>query len=344
VVCLAVAFAVRHRATPDHLVRVVLHSDTLTAMSDTDHVLWNYAFDTPLREDLTAPPAWRKQIVDLNHDGNKQVLIAVDYNSEIRGPHELFCFSSGGTLLWRYRPTLAAEFRTKDLNGPWYISHLIVVPEGQTSSVWLAVNHSMWWPAFVARLSAVGKPKLMFVSSGMLTELRGIHNSSGSYVLASGVNNEYRTASLAAVAQDGPAATSPQSANSPYECARNCPAGKPYRYFLFPRSELGAFSEVPYNVAQHVYARGDGITVEAAELREFDMRPGFSSFYGFSRELYPTSVAYGDSYPEMHRAAESRGWVKHRLDDCPERNAPADVKMADENGHWTHVLVPRTRY
>jgi DNA-binding winged helix-turn-helix (wHTH) protein len=344
VACLAITFAVRHGTTPDRLASIALHGNTLTATSDTGHPLWNYTFDTPLREDLTAPPLWRKQIVDLNHDGDKQVLVAVDYDIYLRGPHELFCFSSRGKLLWRYRPALAAEFRTKDLNGPWFISHLIVVPEGKNTSIWLAINHSVWWPAFMVRLSSVGTPRVMFLSSGMITELFRIQNAAGSFILASGVNNEYRTASLAAIAQDGAPATSPQSVNSPYECAHNCPPGKPYRYFLLPRSELGAFSEVPYNVAEYLHAREDGVTAEVDELREFDMRPGFSSFYGFSRALNPTSVAYGDSYPELHRAAEKRGWVTHTLANCPERNRPAAVKVADENGRWTQVLVPRTPY
>jgi hypothetical protein len=339
-----VTFAVRHRAAPDHLAHIALRGDTLIAMSDTERVLWEYVFDTPLREDLPGQPAWRKQIVDLNHDGDKQVLVAVEYNVEARGPHELFCFSSRGKVLWRYQPRLDAEFRTKDLNGPWHISHLIVVSEGQSSSIWMAINHSVWWPAFMVRISSVGTPRIMFVSSGMITELRRIQNHSGSYILASGVNNEYRAASLAVVAQDGPPVISPQSAGSPYECVLNCPAGKPYRYFLFPRLELDAFSKVPYNVAAHLVATGDGVMVETAEVREDDLPPGFSSYYGISRELYPTSAAFGDSHQELHQAFEKRRLITHSFANCPERNTPADVKVADENGRWGHALVARARY
>jgi hypothetical protein len=34
------------------------------------------------------------------------------------------------------------EFNTRDLNGPWRITQMIVVDEGRSKSIWLAVSHA----------------------------------------------------------------------------------------------------------------------------------------------------------------------------------------------------------
>jgi hypothetical protein len=286
----------------------------------------------------------RLRFVDLNRDGSQEVLVAAGYvaTQPPGNPEELFCFSSRGRLLWRYRPKIQVEFNTtKDLNGSWRIDQMLVVPENHASSIWVAVNHEFWWPAFVVKLSPSGASSLMFVSSGMIRALLRVQNKSGSYILAGGVNNEYRAASLAVIPVNGPPAISPQSERSEYKCIRGCPSARPYRYFLLPRSELNSASQVPYNWITTIFRRPAGTTIQTLEQPWGGRLDGITGFYGFSLDLQPRSVAYGDSYPEVHKQAENLGWISHSFADCPERRAPALVKIADENGKWSRVVLPR---
>ena len=107
-------------------------------------MLWKYVFDAPLIE-APADGNWSTQIVDMNGDGNREVLAAVEYATKQHAaynPGELFCFSSRGKLLWRYLPKIKVAFNTaKDLNGPWWISQMLIVPESHSSWIWIAVNH-----------------------------------------------------------------------------------------------------------------------------------------------------------------------------------------------------------
>jgi hypothetical protein len=288
---------------------------------------------------------WRSQIVDLNGDGNPEVLVAAEYAAaQPAGPEELFCFSPGGKLLWRYRPKIQMKFNApQDLNGPWRLSSVLVVPGNRASSIWIAVRHAIWWPSFLVKLSPSGTSSLRFVSSGAIYGLAAVKNRSGRYILAAGVNNEYRAASLAIIAETGPPAISPQSAGSEFECIRGCPGGRPHRYVLLPRSELNSVSGRPYNWAENVFERVQGVTVQTSEVGGEIRGGGVNAFYGFSPELEPRSAGYGDSYPELHKKAEALGLIKHSFDQCPERNAPAELMTADDNGKWSPVLVPRTK-
>jgi len=330
-----------------HIARVSINGDMLLASNASGELLWKYVFDGPLKEASSPEESWKSQIVDLKGDGDSEVLIAAvpTYPQNLAShAQELFCFSSNGKLLWRYQPKIQVEFNsTRDLNGPWWLSQVLVVPGSRSSSIWVAVNHGFWWPAFIVKLSPSGAPTVMFVSSGMITSLLRVQNRSGSYVVAGGINNEYRAAALAVIAENAPPATSPQGESSEYKCLRGCPSGRAYRYILLPRSELNAASELPYNWVQSIVQREDGVTVRTLELGSEQLGWAIDAFYGLSRELGPISVAYGDSYAELHRHAEGRGWIKHNFDNCPERNSPAVLKVADENGKWSDLPLRRGR-
>jgi DNA-binding winged helix-turn-helix (wHTH) protein len=225
--------------TPAHIARGIWNGSTFGAMGDSGSILWKYAFQAPLWGPPAGESAWRTQIVDLDGDSVPEVLVAAMFSPpESGGQEELFCFSSGGTLRWRYKPQVKIHFNTRDLNGPWRFTDMLVMPEGRSGSIWAAVVHDVWWPSFIVRLSSAGIPTRMFTSSGDIMALRRVRTKAGSYILAAGVNNEYRQPSLAILSETGPPATSPQTVGSEYQCIQGCPATKPYRYILLPRSEI----------------------------------------------------------------------------------------------------------
>jgi hypothetical protein len=212
---------------------------------------------------------------------------------------------------------------------------MLVVPEGRSSSVWVAVVHDVWWPSFIERLSAAGVPSRVFTSSGDIMVLRHVQTKAGPYLLAAGVNNEYCQASLAILSENGPPTTSPQKEGSPFQCLRGCPVARPYRYILLPPSELNIANDAPYNTANHIHARPDGITVQTQEV------PGSDAFFDFSLDLQPERVAYGSNHREIHKRFEREGRIKHSYKDCPERKSPAVLRICDEHGNWSTVTVPR---
>jgi DNA-binding winged helix-turn-helix (wHTH) protein len=323
---------------PRRVARATWNGNTLVAMSDSGQVLWRYPFDEPLRELPPGESLWRTQIVDLDGDGVPEVLVAASFASpggERR--EELFCFSSGGKLLWRYKPPKdEIEFNShRDQNGPWKFSHMLVVPDGHSSSIWVAVVHDVWWASFVVRLSSAGAPTRMFTSSGNVMNLRRVQTKAGTYILAAGVNNEYSQASLAILAENGPPSTSPQSKGSEFECIRGCTSALPYRYIRFPRSEVNQAGDMPYNIANWITARSEGFSVDTDESQ------AMMGLYDFSRDLQPERVAYGSGYRGVHERFEREGLINHSYHDCPEWKSPAILRICDEHGNWDTVSVPR---
>jgi DNA-binding winged helix-turn-helix (wHTH) protein len=336
-ICVGAFAAIRHFGRQPRVARTVLSRNALAAMDAGGAVLWTYAFDTQLKEPPREESAWRTQIVDLNGDGVTEVLMTAQFETEDSIPkEELLCFSARGKLLWRYRPDNRFAFGSWEVNGPWVFSHVLVAREnGSKRSVYLAVHHTPSWPSFVVRLSPAGTAKLVFVSSGNVRALRRFQMGSGSYILAAGINNEYRQASLAVLAENGPPSTSPQSEPT-FQCARGCPVATPYRYILIPPSELSRASEMPYNYALHIVALPSGVSVLTDELG-WDR----GAIYEFSRELQPERVIWGDNYREIHRQFEREGRIKHTYENCPERSSPAILRVCDQDGKWSEVSVPR---
>ena len=281
-VCIAAIVIGTHLREPQ-IGSAVITGNMLTVKDANGNLLWTFPFDATIRPTPTTDPNWRAQVVDFNGDGKSEVLVAVDFlnRSEQHGDTKLFCFSARGKLLWTYRPEADMEFNTRDLNGPWVFHAMLLVDEGKSKSVWVAVGHQIWWPAFIVRISPDGSPETVFASSGIISTLQNVRTKSGTYVLAGGINNEYRMASVAVLASHPVPATSPQSDGSKYQCIRGCPGGRPFRYILLPRSEMNAASEVPYNDVSGMVIGPHGVTIQTREMA------AASQFFDFSEEFRP---------------------------------------------------------
>jgi DNA-binding winged helix-turn-helix (wHTH) protein len=331
----AVVFSYLHR--PSQIASATAIGNTLTAKGVSGNVLWTHRFESTLMDNSSSNEwLWRTQVVDLNGDGETEILMAVAFANP-QGSEELLCFSSRGKLLWRYRPEIQMEFNMKDLNGPWVFHRILIVDDGKAKSVYAAVGHQVWWPAFLVKLGPDGSHETVFTSSGLIYSLQSVRTKSGMYVLAGGINNEYGMASVAVLAVNGAPAKSPQSNGSKYQCVQGCPGGRPYRYILLPRSELNMASDLPYNNASHMDIRPDGVTIKTEEMR------AASQFFDFSAEFQPERVIYSSDYPEYHRRFEKEGRIAHSFNRCPEARNPAVVRIFDENGVSRLVSVPRTQ-
>jgi DNA-binding winged helix-turn-helix (wHTH) protein len=342
IVVIFAGFAVNHLfRQPDRVARVVVSGKSLAALNATGAILWAHEFDAPIQEPPPEEATWRTQIVDVDGDRFPEILVvATSAREHLSTSERLFCFSSRGKVLWQYEPQVDVEFGTPGMKGPWKFEDVLVTSGDRGSSVWVAVVHAVWWPSFIVRLSTTGIDKLVFANPGNVRSLRRIETKSGSYILAAGVNNGYRRAFVAMLAEGAPAAKSPEAADPAYRCVRGCPSHRPYRYILLPQSEVGA-ATLPYSIGVRILARPGGLTIETAETPGGGPGGAPSGFFYFSNDLQPQGVAYADGYRQLHESLEKRGRITHSFKDCPEQKSPAIVDVCDENGHWSRVAVPR---
>jgi DNA-binding winged helix-turn-helix (wHTH) protein len=301
-VCLAGFAANRFLRQPDRVARVAVNGRSLVALNAVGHVLWAHDFEAPLRDTPPEEAAWRTQVVDIDGDGVPEILlVAAGAREYLSTSEQLFCFSSRGKMLWQYEPQVHVEFGTPGMKGPWKFYDVLVTPGRGAASIWVAIDHAVWWPSVIVRLSARGVDKLIFANPGNIRALRRIETESGPYIVAAGINNGYRKAFAAMLPEDAPPAASPEATEPGYRCIRGCPSGRPYRYILSPQSEAGA-AVSPYSIADGILARPGGLTVQTAEVREGEFRP--RGFFYFSNA--GEAGTHHTQFQGLRRAEESR--------------------------------------
>jgi DNA-binding winged helix-turn-helix (wHTH) protein len=320
--------------------RITIAGSTLTAWDGKGRMLWEHHFDEPMRNLSAAEQNWRFRLVDLNGDGRREVLIAPVFpEGRDSFRDELYCFAPNGKLLWKYKPDHALRFVSGNFSGPWTFLDMVVVPEGKRQAVWLSIGDRIWWPSILISFEANGDRKIRFVSSGLIRALHVEQNGAGTFVLAGGLNNEYRRASLAVLRADQAPATSPQTPGNRYQCL-GCPAGVPFRYFLLPRSEVNVAGGRPYNEITVIYRYNGLVLLDSYEAVE---ACNVRALYETTTDFVPRNVTYSENYKECHQLLERAGAITHSWENCGEQKVPAIAELWDGAHGWKKILVPWVR-
>ena len=251
---------------------------------------------------------------------------------------DVYCFSPRGKLSWKYTPGTRLAFPDREFKGPWRFRSWHVL-SGSRLRLAASFIDDTWWPSFVVALGPDGLAEPLFVNAGHVEGVSRVSVRDRAYVLAGGVNNKYRSAALAVIDEQGPAARSPQSGGSPFVC-ENCPNGEPRKYFVFPQSDINIAASAPHSYAEPGSSRGtaDNVEVSVREVMEGAPR----AIYRFSPELVPESVAMSDRDWQIHRQLSQAGKLDHTPEDCPARIAGVIVRLWEPDRGWKNIHVPPT--
>ena len=309
---------------PGSPVRISLSGKKLYAWDEKGRLDWEFEFAQPvaLEEGVDSHPVI---FSDLDGDGHTEVLVKValpPLNLPVTPHSALYCFSERGKLLWSYDPQVKFHFGDREFSSPWNLSALQIVPDGNEKYVWAVFRHPLWWPSFVVRLDRRGAAEVRFVNSGHILFLKPVHGTTGDYLLAAGINNEFRSGMLAVLRTDQPLSPSPQSSDSPYTC-KECGNPTPYMYYYFPRSEIFDLQNDSFHQVSALELTPDAIRVTTFEGKDPAAAPVHTSlyaFYEFGRNFELKSASLSDAYWDMHRALEKEGKIHHSAEQCPDRS------------------------
>jgi hypothetical protein len=316
----------------------------LVAWNAGGKLLWTHDFGRPLRNVPSSEERQMIQLVDLAGDGRQEVLVMAPLLVEEQpnsSSDALYCFSSRGKVMWRHTFDETVRFGGRGYGPPWELSPPFVTAHESKPSLW-CVARSLWWsPSVLVELDSEGHELARFVNWGHLHVLNRLQDPSGSYILAGGINNECNCAALAVLKEDEPSGSSPSVAGSGFAC-ENCPEGKPYRYLLFPRSELNSLSGVAYNQVIMIDTKEAParVWVQEAPSASGGIPGPYYQTYELAADFVPQSVEVSDHYWELHRQMEREGKLNHTVENCPERLQPRTVRMSDQQGGWRSVQVP----
>lgn len=353
-----VAIAMLRRGPPV-VSRLQIDGATLEARDPQGQVAWRYEASVPesarQRSDGSARAAiWRSALVDLDADGRAEAIAFVTYfHAGGRTPAgagagrtgataatflgaRVVCLTSSGTLRWAFDPRITLTFAGRRFDGPWHARDWLAPVVNGQPRLWVSFADETWWPSFVVALDANGSAAVQYVSAGHVYALARLDGGPTPIVLAGGVNNEYAAASMAALDAAGPPAASPQTASGAYYCDA-CPAGRPLRYFVFPRSELNRLSGDPHNRTEQIQVSGSQVLVSVFE-GTYER-----TVYELSRTLDIESVGMSDRYWEAHRRLEREGRLTHSVEQCEEYTKGMPVRTWTPSTGWMTVWAKQAQ-
>jgi len=336
VAALAVVVVLVNSRRPPTPARITFAGADLLVWDARGNLLWEYELPFPVREHSTIEAAHWTLLTDMDGDGRREVIVAPEFGrpKAVESSDTVFCFSSTGNLLWKYRADFKVNMGGREYAGPWEVSDLEVFGDPGAKRLWVSFVHQTWSPSVVVRIDQRGQGELRFFNSGWITYLRAANQGEPRFMLAGGVNDEYGAAAMAVLDADAPPASSPQSA-ARYQCA-DCPAEGPARYFVFPRSELNLLEKAASHLVRQLIVSPARIEVRIEELPT-PSGANADSIFEFSQAFELTRVAANQAYWSRHRELEDLGRIPHSTEKCRTARGAMTVRMWVAGNGWSEL-------
>jgi hypothetical protein len=304
-------------------------------------VVWSYDFGQPTRN-LPAEDLSRKvHIMPSDGYGRGQVIVAapllVPENGDV-STDAVYRFSGRGKVLWRHDFADRIHFGGEECGPRWEVQALMVTGEGPNWSAWCTICSYPTSVSMVVKIDPSGNTTRYFVNYGHLGKLNELRVPGGPYLLAGGMNNENDNGALAVLDETRSSGHSPQT--GAFSDCESCPLGQPYRYFLFPRSEVIRVTGPPYNGVRDLVVTNAQIQVMTGEGVGEGYERGIWALYDISAALVPQSVFFSDYYWFAHEKLSAEGKINHSVSACPERLKPITVRTWSPQEGWKNILVP----
>jgi hypothetical protein len=299
--------------------------------------LWSYDFGQPTPNLSTEDLDRKFRVMPSGH-----VIVAAPLRqTETGAPNEaIYCFSATGKVLWRHPFSERVHFGGEECGPPWLAMDLMVTGDGTNTSAWCTIGNYLKSAGILLKVDPNGNTTRWFVNYGHLGRLTELRGRGGPYLLLGAINNETNEGALAVLDETRPAGHSPQT-GALAECDW-CPDGQPYRYFLFPRSEVIRVIGPPYNGVLQIVAGNGRIQVMTSEGADDPSRGIWSlwALYNISEVLVPQSVFFSDYYWFAHEKLSAEGRIKHTPGACPERLKPITVREWSPDEGWKNIPLP----
>lgn len=318
---------------------VSLNKGDLVARSKTGEMLWTYSFNERLDQLRQNHNVNHSYVGDIDGDGAQEVLVFVHLAEAVPGQgtdgDKLYCFSAAGKPLWDFEFKDTLTFGGRDYRPPWQLRAFHVYESRGEKRIAFAMSHAVWWPTALIVLDGHGRLRGKFINSGWITTLALLPTASRNFLLAGGFNNARKSGMMAVLDADQVTGASVEEPGSAYECD-SCPTGRPLRYFVFPSSELNAFTpNIPHSVGT-IRVKEGTIEVHALEL----IPQNVETIFEFSSDFALQSATFSDGHGAVHRRLEAETKLNHSFEDCPERYGPQTVRAWDSNSGWRELRLP----
>jgi hypothetical protein len=297
-----------------------LANESLTVFDADGAVLFEHRFGFPLLSGASSD-RWRASddgpppvlIADLDGDGPAEVLARI--HSVDRASRRLYCFEHDGRLRFVRQPTGSRHFGEDQYAEPWLVHQAFVTrrPDG-SRRLWAVFTHSLLFPSVLEELDPHGAVRQEYWSNGFIELVTETFWKGRPVVLVGGTNNDFRSASLAVFPPDGVTGAAP-AVRRAYAC-RDCPAGGPQDFFLFP-SLCSARRRGQATLLEAWVERGDRLRVAVAQ----DVRPLVNAtYYTLAPDGSLAGAEISREFQQQHALFERQGALDHPFGPTDDRD------------------------
>jgi hypothetical protein len=319
------------RSIPGGAVSVRWADDAVDALDSEGRTVWSHRFDQPVSQPVDA----EHRFVDLDRHGQSELLLPVRFAED--GPttgsaarplvqsDAVYAFSHDGRILWTLVPDLTLTCGDRTFTAPWKLKVLAV--SSDQSRIWLAFAHHTWWPGFILEVLPDGEPTIRYLQPGWVQAVTEWATPAGRFLVAGGVMNEYRRASVALIDLNSPPTRAP-SEHHTFACGALPQEGVRHLYLL-PRLETTVTPQ-PYDLVDTVRTVGSDLKVSYAYGH---------AIVRISADLRVAEYAVADVYLGKHRELEAAGKLDHEADQCPFATQDQEIREWTTLSGWQTATV-----
>ena len=251
-------------------------------------------------------------IADIDEDGRDEVLVST--NAVERANRRLYCFEADGRTRFVHQPTGTRRFGDDEYAEPWLVSRVFLTRgPGGSRRLWVVSTHNLWFPSVVQELDPHGAVRQEYWSNGFIIGVVETSWNGRPVVLVGATNNDFRAASLAVFPADRVTGSAP-AARPAYAC-RNCPAGGPEEFFIFP-SLCAARLNGQAGLLEAWVERGDRIR---ATVIQGPAGAG-ATYYTLGPDGKVLAAEISREFQTQHGQLERQGVLDHRFGPTDDRD------------------------
>jgi len=261
-------------------------NDQLLALNENKATIWKHQLKNSVE-----PGSLTQELVDLDGDQKKEILVSVNYKGAGKQNSEVFLFEQNGRLRWSYQPgkrikTLADEFTNNFITrilGAWNFRQ-----DSPEKFILVVANHVTWYPTQITLLNPSGQVIGEYWQAGHLSKdslvVEDVDEDGWNEIILGGTNNDFQCACLFIIDPRKVEGCSPSSGNPEFQLQDLTPGTQEY-YILFPRTTLNQVMALRNYVRQVVFVREDK-TFEVS-CTEFSKETAYEVLYNFDSHLQP---------------------------------------------------------
>lgn len=268
------------------VVSIELLNDRVVALNENRDTLWSYQLKKPVE-----PASLIQNFCDIDDDGKKEALIAVNYKEEEKQASEILIFDRNGRLKWSYQPGKRIKTQTDEFSSNFVVKILGVWKFKENSPekfILVVANHSTWYPTQITLLDISGRVIGEYWQAGHLGReaflIEDTDEDGWNEIILAGTNNDFQCACLLVLDPRKVEGYSPSSGNPEFQF-RDLPPGSQEYYILFPRTTLNQV------MAIRNYARKIELIREDKEIEvictEFAKENLYEMIYNFDFKFEP---------------------------------------------------------